>query len=66
MKVLGVPNTKAFLEVTQIEDARRLNETLGKSKTVEWVPEDQEEFEDKDGNVYSRKTFGDLLRQGLV
>lgn len=66
MRCLGVPNTKAFLEVTQIEDAKKLGEFISNSKNSSWTPEEHEEFEDKDGNVYSRKTFTDLLRQGLV
>uniref|UniRef100_A0A7S0QT94 Matrin-type domain-containing protein n=1 Tax=Pyramimonas obovata TaxID=1411642 RepID=A0A7S0QT94_9CHLO len=66
MRCLGVPNTKAFLEVTQIEDARKLHEHLLESRDRGWVPEEHEEMEDADGNVYSKKTFADLRRQGLV
>ena len=29
-------------------------------------PEAEEEFEDGDGNVYNRKTYEDLKRQGLI
>jgi splicing factor 3A subunit 3 len=29
-------------------------------------PEVDEEFEDAQGNVYNRKTFEDLRRQGLI
>mmetsp|Transcript_11578 Transcript_11578/g.15763 ORF Transcript_11578/g.15763 Transcript_11578/m.15763 type:complete len:501 (+) Transcript_11578:114-1616(+) len=66
MRILQVPNTKAFLEVTQIEDAKKLHHHIANSKERGWVPEEHEEFEDAEGNVYSRKTFRDLQRQGLV
>mmetsp|Transcript_4786 Transcript_4786/g.8223 ORF Transcript_4786/g.8223 Transcript_4786/m.8223 type:complete len:502 (+) Transcript_4786:189-1694(+) len=66
MRCLGVPNTKAFLEVTTIDDARKLHEHLVERRDRGWVPEEHEECEDADGNVYSKKTFADLRRQGLV
>lgn len=31
-----------------------------------WRPEVDEEFEDEDGNVYSKKTYEDVKRQGLI
>ena len=31
-----------------------------------WKPEEDEEFEDRDGNVYSKKVYDDLQRQGLL
>lgn len=67
MRCLGVPNTKYFHEVTVIKDAQELWERIkmrqGGSK---WRPETEEECEDKDGNVYDKRTFNDLQRQGLV
>ena len=30
------------------------------------VPEELEEFEDEQGNVYNKKTYMDLKRQGLL
>lgn len=32
----------------------------------EWNPEKEEELEDYDGNVYSKKMYEDLRRQGLI
>ncbi|CAI5958330.1 unnamed protein product [Closterium sp. NIES-64] len=67
MRCLGVPNTKAFHEVTVIKDAlalwERMREKQGGSK---WRPEVEEECEDREGNVYDRKTFQDLRRQGII
>lgn len=31
-----------------------------------WRPEVDEEFEDEEGNVYSKKTYEDVKRQGLI
>jgi splicing factor 3A subunit 3 len=31
-----------------------------------WRPENDEEFEDEEGNVFNKKTFDDLKRQGLL
>jgi splicing factor 3A subunit 3 len=31
-----------------------------------WNASNEEEFEDSEGNVLSRKTFEDLARQGLL
>ncbi|GJP36528.1 hypothetical protein CLOM_g21027 [Closterium sp. NIES-68] len=67
MRCLGVPNTKAFHEVTVIKDAlalwERMREKQGGSK---WRPEVEEECEDREGNVYDKKTFQDLRRQGII
>jgi len=32
----------------------------------EWNPEKEEEVEDAEGRVYSRKIFEDMRRQGLI
>lgn len=31
-----------------------------------WIPEQEEEFEDSQGNVVNKKTYEDLKRQGLL
>lgn len=52
-----------FYEVTRIDEA------LALWKTVQARRGDRdadEEVEDADGNVYSRKVYSDLKRQGLV
>lgn len=65
VRALGIPNSKAFYEVTSIADALALWKSLQqKGKTGTETTE--EEIEDADGNVYSKKTFEDLRRQGLV
>lgn len=67
MKCLKIPNTVHFKEVTSIEDALRLHQKLiENSKRGVFKPEAEEEFEDADGNVMSRKMFLDLKRQGLI
>ncbi|CAA7026692.1 unnamed protein product [Microthlaspi erraticum] len=67
MRSLGIPNTKHFNEITLIEEAkelwRKIQERQGENK---WKPEVEEEFEDQEGNVYNKKTYSDLKRQGLI
>jgi len=31
-----------------------------------WKAEDEEEFEDAEGNVLSRKMYDDMVRQGII
>lgn len=67
MQCLGITMSKEFENITLIEDALTLNRKLQRqARDREWKPEEEEEFEDKDGNVYDKKTFDDLKRQGLV
>eukprot|EP00898_Chlorokybus_atmophyticus_P001824 jgi/Chlat1/2642/Chrsp178S02486 len=67
MRCLGIPNTKAFFEVTQISDAQALWERIKSSSQVtSWKPDLEEEYEDREGNVYNKKTYTDLQRQGLI
>ena len=67
LRCLGIPSTRAFLEVTRIADARALQAQLAeRSRGARQTAENVEEVEDHRGNVYSRKTYGDLMRQGLV
>ncbi|KAG6574238.1 splicing factor SF3a60 homolog [Cucurbita maxima] len=67
MRCLGIPNTKNFNEITSIEEAKdlwkRIQERQGVSK---WRPDLEEEYEDKEGNIYNKKTYTDLQRQGLI
>ncbi|KAF9247395.1 hypothetical protein BU15DRAFT_39205 [Melanogaster broomeanus] len=67
MRALGLPNTKHFHEITRIEDALTLAEKLkreGKHEIFE--QETMEELEDDEGNVYNKKTYEDLKKQGLI
>ncbi|GAA5862264.1 hypothetical protein JCM3774_004841 [Rhodotorula dairenensis] len=67
MRALGLPNTKHFHEITKIEDAIALAEKLKQEGRAELShAETTEELEDDEGNVYNRKTYEDLKRQGLV
>ena len=67
MRVLNIPNTAHFANVTKMADALTLWEKLKDSKAKErFQPENEEEFEDSVGNVVNKKTFEDLSRQGLL
>lgn len=67
MRALGLPNTKHFHEITKIADAVALAEKLKNEGRQEVVAQEtMEEVEDEEGNVYNRKTYEDLKRQGLI
>ncbi|EEH52657.1 uncharacterized protein MICPUCDRAFT_42844 [Micromonas pusilla CCMP1545] len=66
MRCLGIPNTKAFAEVTSIADALSLHKALDSRKDGKWDRKTDEEYEDADGNVYNKKTYEDLRKQGLI
>lgn len=67
MKCLGIPNTRHFFQITKIDEAKRLWERMREAaKAQVFRPEQQEECEDAAGNVYERRTFEDLKRQGLL
>jgi len=67
MRCLGIPNTRHFHEITLIEDAYALWDKLKKmNKEDEFKAEAEEEFEDAQGNVFNKKTYKDLKRQGLL
>ncbi|XP_078429865.1 splicing factor-like protein [Wolffia australiana] len=67
MRCLNIPNTKNFNEITSIEEAKvlweRIQERQGLNK---WRPDLEEEYEDREGNIYNKKTYTDLQRQGLI
>lgn len=79
MRALDIPNSKEFFEVTSIDDARALwasirgrtggagaPPTAGAAAVAAAITAADEEVEDADGNVYTRKTYEDLKRQGLL
>jgi len=67
MRCLGIPNSKEFMNITKFDDARALWEKLQKEQShKDFKVEEEEEFEDHDGNVYNKKTYDDLRRQGLI
>ncbi|KAL5219292.1 hypothetical protein ABZP36_019976 [Zizania latifolia] len=67
MRCLGIPNTKNFNEITSIQEAKelwgRIQQRQGLNK---WRPDLEEEYEDQEGNIYNKKTYTDLQRQGLL
>ncbi|KAG5019193.1 hypothetical protein AAZX31_06G121700 [Glycine max] len=67
MRCLGIPNTKNFNEITSIEEAKELWKKIQQRQGVnKWRPDLEEEYEDKEGNIYNKKTYTDLQRQGLI
>jgi len=67
MRCLGIPNTNHFMNVTKFRDAQILHEKLKRElQNSGWKPEEEEEFEDNEGNVFNKKTYDDLRRQGLI
>ncbi|XP_021862629.1 splicing factor SF3a60 homolog [Spinacia oleracea] len=67
MSCLGIPNSKLFYEITLIDEAKELWESIRlREGLTQWCPEIDEECEDGDGNIYTKKTYTDLVRQGLI
>lgn len=67
MRCLGIPNTKNFNEITSIEEAKHLWERIQERQGLnKWRPDLEEEYEDQEGNIYNKKTYSDLQRQGLI
>ena len=67
MHSLHIPNTRHFHGVTKISDALMLYEKLKKQiKSVQFISNDDEELEDKDGNIHTRKMYEDMKREGLL
>ena len=53
-------------QVTTIAEALALHKSLESKGTGKWDKDVDEEYEDADGNVYNKKTYDDLKRQGLI
>lgn len=67
LRCLGINNSKDYLHITKFEDAIALNERLQARDAVSgWKPEEEEEFEDAEGNVFDKKNYDQLKRQGLI
>ncbi|EDQ91987.1 uncharacterized protein MONBRDRAFT_17466 [Monosiga brevicollis MX1] len=66
MRCLGIPNSKHFINITKIQDAKNLYERLKSNKDTSFFDKDEEEFEDSMGNVVTKKVYEDLARQGLL
>ena len=66
MRCLKIPYTKAFNEVTSIADAAALHKNLSQREVGTFNVKLDAEVEDTQGNVYNKKTYEDLQRQGLL
>lgn len=67
MRMLGIPNTKHFHDITKIDDAMVLHEKMrGALEVDQFKGEVHEQYEDSHGNVLNRRTFEDFTRQGLL
>jgi splicing factor 3A subunit 3 len=67
MRCLNIPNSRHFHGITLIEDALELYKKLkSRTGTETFKPDNEMEFEDSAGNVYNKKTYEDLLKQGLL
>ncbi|KAF9191251.1 hypothetical protein BGZ51_007571 [Haplosporangium sp. Z 767] len=66
MRCLGIPNTRQFHEIVGIEDALALWKKIKGTKPEGSKKDQIEEFEDNEGNVFNKKTYEDLKRQGLI
>ncbi|KMZ59769.1 Splicing factor 3A subunit 3, putative, expressed [Zostera marina] len=67
MRCLNIPNNKNFNEITSIEESKKLWERIQARQGVnKWRPDLEEEYEDREGNIFNKKTYTDLVRQGLI
>ncbi|KAJ1888011.1 Pre-mRNA-splicing factor sap61 [Kickxella alabastrina] len=67
MRRLGIPNTRQFHGMVAIGEAQSLWERIQKEKKQVVASTDTfEEYEDSEGNVFNKKTYFDLKRQGLI
>jgi len=64
MMALSIPNTKIFFEINFIDKGMILWKFLKQIR--EFNKGYAIEFEDQDGNVYDKKTFELLIKQGIV
>ncbi|KAI3643149.1 hypothetical protein MP228_012704 [Amoeboaphelidium protococcarum] len=67
MRCLGLPNNAQFHEITKIADAFALwNKIKSSELSADFKADELEEFEDQYGNVFNKKVYQDLKRQGLL
>ena len=67
MKLLGIPNTKHFNNITSKQDAKALWCKIQNEKKQKMFTADvQEEYEDSLGNVISKRIYEDLKNNGLL
>jgi splicing factor 3A subunit 3 len=70
LKCLGLGNHKALWGVVGIQDVLAVQAKVESEERIDRARvgggDHDEEMEDGEGNVYSRKTYEDLQRQGLI
>ena len=67
MKCIGVPNQRELWGVTSIDEVKALWEKIRQQEAGKgWKEEEEEEMEDSEGNVFNKKTYLELQRQGLI
>ena len=67
MKCLKIPNTAHFKDVTEIAEALKLHQKiLQDNYNNSFKPDLEEEFEDENGNIFSRKHYIELKRKGAI
>ncbi|KAF2072991.1 hypothetical protein CYY_005703 [Polysphondylium violaceum] len=67
MSCIGVPNTIHFHEITKIKDALELWAKIKDQSSKSAFRSDRdEEYEDENGDVMSKKTYEMLVKQGLI
>ncbi len=67
MKCLGIPNTTHYHDITAIQEVYALRDKLANAaQGFEFDEGVEQEFEDMEGNVFNKKTYDDLKRQGII
>jgi splicing factor 3A subunit 3 len=67
MKCLKIPNTSHFKDVTEIAEALKLHRKIIEDNyNNSFKPDLEEEFEDENGNIFSRKKYIELKRKGAI
>jgi splicing factor 3A subunit 3 len=66
MQALGIPNSRTFFEITSINDAINLWNSVKPSKNERVCGVTKQEVEDEDGNVYDKETYDLLKKQGIL
>lgn len=55
------------LTISTMQEAQELWKRIQARQGVnKWRPDLEEEYEDREGNIYNKKTYTDLQRQGLI
>ena len=67
MKCIGCPNARELWGVTRIDEVKALWDKMSQQEAGKgWKEEEEVEMEDSEGNVFNKKTYLELQRQGLI